>query len=219
MLVGALAVASLALLVAAAAVALGTGAARGPAGRARAPIALRIDTSGPPDGFAAQAVMRPSRPAPDFVLRDPGGRMVRLSRLRGRAVFLTFLYTRCHDTCPLIAAKLHAALRALGPRSRRVALVAVSVDPAGDTARHVRAFLAVHGMAGRLRYLVGPRRPLAGVWRRYGVTVTSRTRAGVVGHDAVVYGITASGRELTVYSADTFTPQQIVHDAPLLAAR
>ncbi len=44
-------------------------------------------------------------------------------------------------------------------------------------------------------------------------------RLGIVGHAAVLYGITASGRRLTVYSADSFLPAMIVHDVPLLAAR
>jgi hypothetical protein len=37
-----------------------------------------------------------------------------------------------------------------------------------------------------------------------------------VGHTAIVYGITATGRMSVVYPSN-FTPEQIVHDVPLLA--
>ena len=45
------------------------------------------------------------------------GKIVRLSGQRGRVVLLTFLYTRCPDVCPLLAANLNAVLRSLGAKS------------------------------------------------------------------------------------------------------
>jgi protein SCO1 len=98
-------------------------------------------------------------------------------------------------------------------------MLGVSVDPRGDTPAYVNAFIAGHGMTGHLEYLLGTRRQLAPVWREYAVAVLPDPGTDVVGHAAVLYGITASGQRLTVYSANNFTPQMIVHDVPLLAAR
>ena len=56
-----------------------------------------------------------------------------LAGYRGKAVFVTFLYTHCPDVCPLIASQLHNALSRLGSKAGQVQLVAVSVDPRGDT--------------------------------------------------------------------------------------
>ena len=180
-------------------------------------VVLHLDASTAPNRFAASAVMTPPRAAPSFTLRNSLGEPVALSRFRGRAVILTFIYSHCPDVCPLIVAKLHAALAALGREAARVQLIGVSVDPRGDTPSEVNAFLARHGVTGRFEYLVGSRRQLAPVWHAYHVAVVPHAGTTVVGHAAVVYGIGASGRELTVYSASDFTPQMIVHDVPLLA--
>lgn len=170
--------------------------------------------------YAASAVVTPPRTAPGFTLRDQNGRRVRLSQFRGRAVILTFLYAHCPNVCPLIASKLHEALALLGPRARMVQMVAISVDPRGDRPAYVRRFLAERGMSGQMEYLLGTRAELAPVWRHYSVAVLPATRGStVVGHAAVVYGISGSGKEETVYSADSFQPAAIAHDVPLLAAR
>ena len=72
--------------------------------------------------------------ARDFTLRDQSGRQVSLSGELGRWAVVTFLYTRCPDVCPLIAAQLNEVLRELGSARDRLRVLAVSVDPKGDTA-------------------------------------------------------------------------------------
>jgi protein SCO1/2 len=156
---------------------------------------------------------------PQFALRDSLGHLVRLSQFRGKAVLLTFIYDHCPDVCPLIVANLHSALLRLGPAARKLQIIAVSVDPKGDTPATVKAFLAAHEMTGRMEYLIGAFKELAPVWRRYGVEVraTPDQRENVLGHSAFVYGITGSGRVLVLYPP-TFEPAWVAHDAPLLAA-
>lgn len=168
--------------------------------------------------YLGQALGLAEKPAPEIALRDSDGRPVRLSRFRGRAVLLSFLYTRCPDVCPLQAAKLAAALDRLGPQARRAQLVAVSVDPQGDTPARVRRFLRMHDLTGRMRYLVGTQRELAPAWRAYGVGVRGAPGSADVAHSSTLYGITAGGKEAVVYSQD-FPVGAIVHDVPRLASR
>jgi len=154
---------------------------------------------------------------PQFALKDSLGHLVRLSQFRGKAVLLTFVYDHCPDTCPLIVANLHNALLKLGAKASELQIVAVSVDPTGDTPATVRAFLAAHEMTGRMEYLIGTRKELAPVWRAYGVQVQGSPAAREVGHSAFLYGITGRGSVLVLYPP-TFDPSWIVHDTPLLAA-
>jgi protein SCO1/2 len=156
---------------------------------------------------------------PQFALRDASGHLVRLSQFRGKAVLLTFIYDHCPDTCPLIVANLHTALLRLGTHARKLQIIAVSVDPRGDTPRSVKAFLAAHQMTGRMEYLIGTRRELAPVWRAYGVQVEASPdrREQTVGHSAFLYGITGRGRIVVLYPP-TLDPAWVLHDAPLLAA-
>ena len=166
--------------------------------------------------LAAPAELQPPASSPDLALRDSTGKLVRLSQFRGKAVLLTFIYDHCPDVCPLIVGNLHNALAKLGAQASKVQIIAVSVDPKGDTPRSVKAFLAAHEMTGRMEYLIGSLAQLAPVWRSYGVAVQATPDQREVGHTAFVYGITASGKRRGLYPSN-LEPAWIVHDVPILA--
>ncbi len=159
------------------------------------------------------------RVAPDFTLKDSLGRPVSLSQFKSKAVLLTFIYDHCPDVCPLIVANLHNAVARLGPAASRLQIIAVSVDPKGDTPATVKAFLAAHEMTGRMEYLIGSYKELLPVWRKYGVQVEASPdqRENTVGHSAFVYGITGHGRTVVIYPSN-LEPAWLVHDVPLLAS-
>jgi len=158
------------------------------------------------------------QPAPPLKLDNYLGSQVNISSYRGRALFVTFLYTHCPDVCPLIASHLHTALTQMSAAERReVQIVAVSVDPRGDTPATVAQFLAAHEMTGRMQYLIGSSAALRGVWTSWGVAAgPEANNPEEVAHSALIYGINAKGKVAVIYPAN-FTPSEIVHDAPLLA--
>jgi protein SCO1/2 len=164
----------------------------------------------------APAELQPPAPSPDFALHDSTGKLVRLSQFKGKAVLLTFIYDHCPDVCPLIVGNLHTALLKLGSQANKVQIVAVSVDPKGDTPRTVKAFLAAHEMTGRMEYLIGSLKQLAPVWKSYGVAVQGTPDSREVSHTAFVYVITASGKRRALYPSN-LQPDWIVHDVPILA--
>jgi protein SCO1 len=168
-------------------------------------------------GFAGTA-LSPAKSAPPLALRNYLGDPVALSRLRGRAVLVTFLYTHCVDVCPLITANLRVVLDKLGPEAKNVRIVAVSVDPRGDTKHSVSAFLRAHGMTGRMKYLIGSAAELAPVWKAWHVAaVRDPTNNKLVTHSSVTYGVSSAGKLMTIYGS-SFQPAQIVHDVPALIA-
>jgi protein SCO1 len=168
--------------------------------------------------LAAPGELSPPAPSPDFALRDSTGKLVRLSQFKGKAVLLTFIYDHCPDVCPLIVANLHTALSQLGAQASKIQIVAVSVDPKGDTPKTVKAFLAAHEMTGRMEYLIGSRKQLTPVWKAYGVEVQGTPNSREVGHTAFVYGITASGKRRGLYPVEV-KPEWVVHDVPILASQ
>ena len=110
------------------------------------------------------------RPAPPLRLRNYLGQPVNIDSYKGKAVLVTFLYTNCPDVCPLIASNLRVAQNLMGAKTASKAqIIAVSVDPGGDTPKAVAAFLARHGMTGRMQYLIGSAHELASVWKAWGV--------------------------------------------------
>jgi len=164
-------------------------------------------------------LLKPLRPAPPLTtLRNYQGQPLSLASYRGKAVFVTFLYTHCPDVCPLIASQLHTALSQLGARASHVQLIAVSVDPRGDKPAAVANFLRKHQLTGQMQYLIGSAGELAPVWSAW--NVGSSKDAGnpeFVNHSALIYGVSASGKLTTIYAA-SFTPAEIVHDVPALLA-
>jgi len=169
--------------------------------------------------YDAAAVLEPPKPAPAIALHNYLGQSVNIRSYRGKAVLVTFLYTNCPDICPLITSDLRVAQNLMSSATRsKLQILAVSVDPRGDTPKAVAAFLARHGMTGRMQYLIGSAKELAPVWEAWGVG-SSRDAAQpqFINHTGIVYGITASGMRMTVYSPE-FKPAEIAHDVPLLAS-
>jgi len=173
--------------------------------------------SKPGDGYDGTLAL-PARAAPPIDLRNYMGQRVTLSHYHGKAVLVTFLYASCPNVCPLIASNLRVVLKRLGRRDSNVQVIAVSVDPRGDTPAAVAHFLAEHGMTGRMQYLIGTDGELSRTWAAWGVGAKAELgQPDLVAHSALVYGVSASGKLVTIYPA-TFEPSQIAHDVPKLAA-
>jgi protein SCO1/2 len=107
------------------------------------------------------------RPAPEIHLTDARGGSFDTTSLLGKPYAVTFLYTSCPDVCPLIGDELQEALTQLGPLAAKVAVVAVSVDPRGDTPTTVKAWLKVHREPDNFHYLIGTEAQLKPVWSSY----------------------------------------------------
>jgi protein SCO1 len=167
--------------------------------------------------FAGQAIT-PPKPAPRLRLSNYNGDPVNIHQFRGKAVLVTFLYTHCPDVCPVIVGNLHAAQNELGSGASNLQIIAVSVDPKGDTPKTVASFLKDRQMAGRMDWLIGSRPELERTWKAWGIaTNVPKKSPELVEHSAEIFGIDSQGDIQTLYPAN-FKPAQIVHDVPLLAA-
>ncbi len=75
---------------------------------------------------------------PNFALLNQSGKTVHLAQFKGRAVLLTFIYTRCQmaDFCPRMStnfAEIDKALAADPALYAKTHLLSISFDPAYDT--------------------------------------------------------------------------------------
>ena len=153
--------------------------------------------------------------APDFRLKDQFGKSVSLSQFKGRPTVVTFLYTHCPDVCPLVADKLHAVVQALGKNASHVAILAVSMDPEGDTIPAALNFSRAHKMVNAWHFLLGTYNQLAPVWSSYTVDAQAATSSGTVTHSTFIYVIDKQGRERVLLDSD-FTPTQLTGDLQIL---
>jgi len=155
--------------------------------------------------------------APSFALHDQHGQLVTLSAQRGRYVILTFLYVHCPNVCPIIAGQLNDALHELGPGREDVRVLAVSVDPRGDTPSAVRRFIAVHRLLPEFLYLTGTAAELEPVWHDYHVASTTTKAGGVLGHTAISILLDTRGRPRAIFDSHV-TAAEVVHDLHELEA-
>lgn len=145
-------------------------------------------------------------PAPGFTLTDQNGKQVSLAQFKGQPVILTFLYTHCPDLCPLTAEKLHTVMLNLGSDAHKVAVLAVSTDPARDTTDAALNFSKAHQMQDYWHYLIGTQNSLSPVWSAYNIFAQAQTQT--VNHTVAIYVIDKQGRERT-YFGNEFTASQL----------
>jgi protein SCO1 len=145
-------------------------------------------------------------------LADARGGRLGTADLAGRPYAITFIYTHCKDVCPLIGEELRQSLAQVGPRASRTAVVAVSVDPKGDTVASVRRWLRRHHEPPNFHYLIGTAQELRPVWRAYYVAPQPAGEKRSA-HTANVWLVDVHGRWRTKYSAGfPFNTRDLAHD-------
>ena len=154
-----------------------------------------------------------STPAPDFRLTDQSGVPISLSQFKGKPVVLTFLYTHCKDLCPLTAEKLHVVMQNLGSDAQKVAVLAVSIDPKGDTTAAALAFSKSHRMEGYWHFLTGTFNVLSPIWSNYDVYADTSDQS--VNHSFALYVLDKQGRE-RIFLDSGFTPAELTADLKIL---
>jgi protein SCO1/2 len=210
------------VLLASVMAACGDGSSTGQTGASTAPAA--VVSSSPattvarkPGQLSGPLLVSPPTAAPQIVLHDQDGKLFKLSSLRGKAVFVTFVYAHCPDVCPLMMQALGAAKRSL-PDPSIMQIVAVSVDPKGDTPKVVKDFLRARELTGKARWLLGTRAELRPVWIAYNIEAKSLPETpAIIEHASLIYGIDALGRIRVGYPASPISPKAMAHDARILA--
>lgn len=141
-------------------------------------------------------------PAHPFTLTDHEGRQVSLRDLSGRVVVLSFIYTHCKTTCPLLTQELKQLQEALGPlMGREVVFLSLTIDPQRDTPAVLKRYGEVHGVDFRSwRFLTGSEGTMRQILEAYHVPVRVEKPSGAhadgyeLGHGNPIYLIDQWGR-------------------------
>jgi protein SCO1/2 len=128
---------------------------------------------------------------------------------RGRPVVVTFLYSHCHDTCPIQAQQIKGALDNLG---KDLPALAISVDPPGDDPKSVDRFNEEQGVKGRIRWVLGRESQLRPLWQGFHTTSQTPTTE----HMARLVLIDKRGFQRIGYPSSQVTPERLAHDLRLL---
>ena len=79
--------------------------------------------------------------AKGFSLTDHTGKPRTLQDFRGKLVVVFFGYTQCPDVCPTTMAKMATVMKELGPSSKGVQVLFITLDPERDTQELLNAYV------------------------------------------------------------------------------
>jgi protein SCO1/2 len=175
--------------------------------------AIAMLMSGAVDVAAKPETLPTIGPAAGFTLTTQDERRLSLSELRGKVVVLTFIYTTCTDTCPLLTGKMASLQPRLGADfGPRVFFVTVTVDPERDTPARLKGYGVAHGAKfDGWAFVTGTPVEIREVAKRYGVYV-KKTASGDVDHTFLTSVIDAQGVLRVQYMGTRFDPSELLKD-------
>ena len=152
-------------------------------------------------------------PAPEFTLTSQDGAQVALADFRGKVVAVTFIYTLCTNTCPVLTPMMSFVQDQLGADfGAKIAFVSITVDPERDTPEVLKQYAQAFGanLAGWF-FLTGRSDVIQDVTRRYGVFAL-KSANGDVDHTFLTSIVDRRGILRVQYLGVRFDPNEFRHD-------
>jgi protein SCO1 len=162
---------------------------------------------------------KPGDEVPDFKLIDQNGKRFSVHRYRGRAVVLTFIYTRCPlpDFCPLMTDNFADIEKALKSGSDlKTTLLSITVDPEYDTPSVLREYAAAHaGGSAQWDFATGTKDEVKQIATYFGLQYWKDGDQVVHGLRTAIVG--ADGRLVKLYRGNGWKPDEIVRELRAVA--
>ena len=173
------------------------------------------------DGVAAS---RPGQPVPgadvpDLAFVNQDGRAIHLYQYRGRAVLLTFIYTRCPlpDFCPLMTSKFSEIQKTLREDSglyEKTHLLSISVDPEYDRPSVLKEYGTAHlsgsGEFAHWEFVSGSKDQVKAAAEFFGLQY--KQDQDQIIHSLVTALIGPDGKLRKLYPGNEWTPAAVVSD-------
>lgn len=178
------------------------------------PILQNVDVPGEP---------KPGTEVPDFGLVNQDGKRIHLSQYRGKALLLTFVYTRClqPDQCTLMSNNFAAIDQALQKQPEtydKTHLLTISFDPDYDTPKVLRSYGASH--TGRYsdetfqhwEFASGTKDEVKGVAQFFGLRYYHDTESNdeEVIHSMRTAIVGPDGKVVKLYRGNEWKPEEIL---------
>lgn len=171
-------------------------------------------------------LMQTGDTVPPVPLVDQSGRAFSVAGLRGKAVILSFIYTRCADPkmCPLVSSKFARLQTLIG--NAPVHLVEITLDPTYDSPWILGAYGSAFGAnPARWTLATGTQASIDDLAGRLGVA-TQWTRPGTLAHTEAVVILDREARLVRIVDGSAWAPEDVLAiasaaalDAPPLATR
>ena len=160
---------------------------------------------------------QPGAEVPDVELVNQDGRRIGVRQFRGRALLVTFVYTRCPapDQCPLMSANFAQVNAALGndPDLRNKAhLLSVTLDPEYDKPEVLRSYGAAYagGKFDDWDFATGDPGEVRRLAQFFGLMYGRED--GQLIHSLRTAVVTPDGRLYKIYRGNEWKPEEVLRD-------
>jgi protein SCO1/2 len=168
-------------------------------------------------------VPKPGDAVPDFHFINQDGKSIQLNQFHGKALLITFIYTRCPlgDFCPKMSRNFAAIQQALSADPRlldHTQLLSISFDPAFDTPSVLRAYgTSYTGGSGfaHWQFAIAAKNGLPAVEQFFNVGVTEADSELTHSLSTVLVG--ADGRIAAWYPGSEWNPQEVIAQMKTIA--
>lgn len=152
-------------------------------------------------------------PAPGFTLTSQDGEQVSLADLRGKVTAVTFIFTRCTATCPVLTPMMSLVQDRLGQDfGSKIAFASITVDPERDTPEMLKLYAQAYGAdVPGWSFLTGPPPVIADLTRRYGV-FAAKSADGDIEHSFLTSMVDQRGIIRVQYLGVHFDPEEFQRD-------
>jgi protein SCO1/2 len=177
-----------------------------------------IDTTA---GTAVDTEVKIGTEVPNYGLVNQDSKPIKLHDYRGKALLLTFIYTRCPlpDYCDLMSnnfAEVDAELQKQGNVYDKTHLLSISIDPAYDTPQVLRSYGAAHTgrysdeTFGHWEFASGTKDQVKGIAQFFGLRYYE-------GGDQIIHGlrtviVTPEGKVYKVYRSNDWKPADAANE-------
>ncbi len=176
-------------------------------------VALLLAGSPPPSRLAV------IRTAPDFTLDSAMGGKVSLHQFRGKAVFVSFIFTTCSGSCPATThrmAKIQEAIARSPDLKDKVQFISISLDPERDTRGRLRGYMELYDItAPNWCFLTGSKATVNKTLAAWGMWAKPASN-GQLDHPSRVFLVDPHGRIREIYNLDFLRTPWAVDDARLV---
>jgi protein SCO1 len=168
---------------------------------------------------------QPGDTVPDFTLVNQNNRTIRTAQYRGKALLLTFIYTRCPipEYCTLMSnnfAEIDRELQKTQELYEKTRLLSISIDPEYDTPAVLRSYGSSH--TGRYEdekfthweFATGRKEEVKEVAKFFGLQYFPEKDQIVHGLRTVIVG--PDGKVVKVYRGNEWKPSEVVKELEAL---
>ncbi|HWA96055.1 MAG TPA: SCO family protein [Terracidiphilus sp.] len=167
-------------------------------------------------------VPSPGDKVPDFRLRNQDGKVIHLEQYKGKALLITFIYTRCPlpNFCPLVTRNFANIERQLATKpdlQKKTELLCVSFDPEHDTPARLRAYGAQYlgsdssTAFAHINFAVPDKKVLSEMAKYFDVGITVGPNDQIT-HTLSTTLIGPDGKVVQYYPGNDWTVEQVLGD-------